>query len=216
MAEELRHHIREGADAISSDREPYETPHRPRSPSPHARRKQHTENDVSGAAIALVDRGEHIGLAADAFNTSVDRTQKLLAKSDSSAFVPGVSIGDIKFGFWCDDQLSGHAGRGPCVSLLPRPVLKPGFSGDSPFGVPIPVSASHAPVLPPAWPRGHPTDLPRVEASRMDLDRRSKVRSDSFGSPLSIVSNQRSLVRLKMRKPQIKPTHLPHGWPGAR
>ncbi len=73
------------------------------------------ETTYQSAAITLMNDGEHIGLAPNALNTPINRTKELLSQSDSAAFVPSVSFRDIQFSFWCNDQLSGHSGRGPGV-----------------------------------------------------------------------------------------------------
>jgi hypothetical protein len=70
----------------------------------------------------------HLGLAADALNTRLKATQELVAESGSTALVPGKSFRNVTFGFWGEDQLSGHARRGLGVSLLPTPAQKPGSS----------------------------------------------------------------------------------------
>jgi hypothetical protein len=46
---------------------------------------------------------EHVGLAADAFHTSINRTREVLANSDSASLIPGIRFYDIQLGFWRND-----------------------------------------------------------------------------------------------------------------
>jgi hypothetical protein len=142
-----------------------------------------------GAAVALVNDRVHLGTAPDAFNARIDRTQELLTQPGSPAFIPDTGICDIRLGFRSDHQLSGHGGHAPYVSPLPRAVPKPGFSIDSLFCAPVPAFASHEQAPFQVRPQGRPIDPPQVEASLRDSDQRSKLRANSYGSPLPILSN---------------------------
>src|SRR5438105_4543214 len=102
-----------------------------------------------------------------------NRTQELLAQSRAATFMPGKRLGDVEFGLWRDNQFSGHTGRAPFASLLPRTVAKRGTSEGSPFCAPAPVFASRTAAQPLVCPQGRPTGPPRVEAFLPGLDQRS-------------------------------------------
>src|SRR5438105_1978872 len=90
------------------------------------------------------------GLAANALDTRVNRTQKLLTQPRSPPLIPDISFDNIEFSFWRNNEFSCHAWRGPFVSLLPRTGRRPGSSEGSPFYARVPVSARR--TRPPACP----------------------------------------------------------------
>ena len=140
------------------------------------------KSPYQGPAVLLMNAGIDRGLPANALHGRIDRTQILLAKPYSATLIPNISFSYVEFGFWRNNQFSGHTGRAPFVSHLPRTVPRPGFLKDSLFCAPVRVSASRGPAPLLASPQGRPTDLRRVEVSPLGLDQRSTIQRRSFGS----------------------------------
>ena len=71
-------------------------------------------------AIALMNEGEHIRLAADGFDTPIDRTQEFPSQSDSTAFVPSVGFRNIQLASGAMTSSAAIAAADPAFHFFPR------------------------------------------------------------------------------------------------
>jgi hypothetical protein len=70
--------------------------------------------------IALVDNPVQFGVAENALNTGVDTAQKLLAQTESLAFIPAIAFGDVVLGFRCaTNNSAAMAAPNPALDFLP-------------------------------------------------------------------------------------------------
>ena len=112
-----------------------------------------------------------------------DTSRELLGRSGVAALIPDIRIGEVEFGFWRNDQFSGHTGRALVALCLATIVPKPGPGKDGLSGAPVLVLATRGRVLPRGWPRGRPRDLPLAGAFLPGSDQKSKFQYRSLHPP---------------------------------
>jgi hypothetical protein len=115
------------AVAISQGPARCETRRKTLLPFRRTRRRWHMEIVAPRPADTPHERERERGLPANALHRHIDRAQKLLAKPRSATLLPNIGFGNIEFGFWRNNQFSGHTGRALFVSHLPRTIPTSGF-----------------------------------------------------------------------------------------
>ena len=175
--------IRGVAAAISADRARCEIRRRRLRSFQLIRRKWRMGTALSEPGDTSRELLGRSGVAANALDGCIDGPEKLLAQSDAAALIPDIRIGEVEFGFWRNDQFSGHTGRALVALCLATIVPKPGPGKDGLSGAPVLVLATRGRVLPRGWPRGRPRDLPLAGAFLPGSDQKSKFQYRSLHPP---------------------------------